>query len=84
MAENQDSTDRRQNPRLRQVFDEVYESIAPFFDPKNSWGSKPLDHLAFRVVRQNYPDLSQDEVHQLVSAAARVYANGGSRTTPSA
>lgn len=84
MASTADQADRRQSPRLRQVFDEVYESIAPFFDRNNSWGGHSLDHLAFRVVRQNYPDLTQDEVHQLVSAAARVYANGGSRPGPTA
>ena len=83
MAAPQDQTDRRQNPRLRQVFDDVYTAIAPFFVPGNSWGGKPLDHLAYRVVRDQYPELSRDEVHQVVTAAARVYASG-SKVAPSA
>jgi len=48
--------------------------IAPFFDPANSWGNRTLDHLAYRSLRENYPDLSMEEVHVLVVAAQRIYA----------
>lgn len=67
--------ERRQNTKLREVFDAVYASIVPFFDPANNWGGHSLEHLAYRVVRENYPNLSRDEVHQLIVAATRAYQN---------
>jgi hypothetical protein len=32
-----------------------------------------LEHLAFRVVRENFLELTSEEVHALVVAAHRVY-----------
>jgi len=69
----QEHTDRRGNSKLRNVFDAVYVQIEPFFDPKNSWGGHSLEHLAFRVVRDSHPELSQQEVHQVIVAATRVF-----------
>ena len=77
MADNtlgEAGVDRRTNLKLRVVFDSVYTQIEPFFDKSNSWGGHSLEHLAFRVVRENHPELTQEEVHQVVTAAARVYA----------
>lgn len=47
--------------------------LAPFFADENRWGNATLDHLAYRVVRENYPELSFDEVHVLVVASRRVH-----------
>lgn len=71
-ADNQ--PDRRANTRLRDIFDEGFALLGPFFDPDNTWGGQSLDHLAFRVMREKYPDLSQGEVHVFVTAAKRIYA----------
>lgn len=68
--------DRRANTRLRDIFDEGFALLAPFFDPNNSWGGTTLDHLAFRVIREKYPDLPQGDVHIFVVAAKRLYAGG--------
>lgn len=67
------SDDRRRNPRLRAAFDAAFVMIEPFFDPAQGWGGQSLEHLAFRVVRENFPELSSEEVHALVVAAHRVY-----------
>ncbi|HJW02390.1 MAG TPA: hypothetical protein VJ548_03845 [Azospira sp.] len=72
-AAGKDLPERRGNTRLRSVFDAVYVQIEPFFDPKNTWGGRSLEHLAFRVVRDSHPELSQQEVHQIVVAASRVF-----------
>ena len=69
-----DSEDRRKNPHLREVFDDAYMLIEPFFDPSNQWGGKTLEHLAFRVMREHYPQVSSDEIHVFIEAAKRVYA----------
>jgi hypothetical protein len=66
--------ERRVDLRLRAIFDTALPLIAPFFDPKNSWGGHSLEHFAFRVLRENYPELSSDEIYIFVSAARRVYA----------
>lgn len=68
-----DANDRRRNQRLRTVFDTAFVMIEPFFDPAQGWGGHSLEHLAFRVVRENFPDLTGEEVHAMVVAAHRVY-----------
>jgi len=65
--------ERRKFLRVREVFEQAYELIAPFFAKENRWGNATLDHLAYRVVRENYPELSFEEVHVLVVASRRVY-----------
>ena len=69
----QDATERRGNQRLRALFDDAFLMIEPFFDPARGWGGHSLEHLAFRVVRDNFPELSSEEVHTLVVVAHRVY-----------
>jgi hypothetical protein len=66
-------TERRKYHRVREIFEEAYELIAPFFAKENRWGNATLDHLAYRVVREQYPELSFEEVHILVVASKRVY-----------
>ena len=73
--------ERRRNPALRALFDNAYAMVEPFFDPASGWGGRSLEHLAFRVLRENFPQLSVEEVHVVVAAAHRVYISkvpGGS------
>lgn len=65
--------ERRSNTRLRAAFESAFVMIEPFFDPEQGWGGQSLGHLAFRVVRENFTDLTSEEVHSLVVAAHRVY-----------
>jgi hypothetical protein len=65
--------ERRQNPQLRQVFERVYETIEPFFDLATEWGGQPLEYLAFQRLCEDFPQLSHEEAHTLVTAARRVY-----------
>lgn len=66
-------TERRQNSRLRDVFENAYPMLEGFFDPDAGWGGHSLEHLAYRTLRENHPDLEVGEVHSLVVAAHRVY-----------
>ena len=66
--------DRRKAVQLREIFAGAYELVAPFFDPANSWNGQSLEHLAFRVMRENYPKISSDEIYVFLSAAKRVYS----------
>ena len=65
--------ERRQQLQLREVFDSAYPLVEPFFDPANSWGGQTLEHLAFRVMREHYPQVSGDQIYVFISAAKRVY-----------
>lgn len=65
--------ERRQKPGLRAAFEEAFAMIEPFFDPQQGWAGQSLEHLAYRVVRDNFPALDRDDVHALVVAAHRVY-----------
>jgi hypothetical protein len=67
------AAERRSNQRLRSIFDTAFLMIEPFFDPAQGWGGHSLEHLAFRVVRENFLELTSEEVHALVVAAHRVY-----------
>ena len=68
-----DTQDRRTQTRLREIFEEAYVLIAPFFDPANCWSGQTLDFLAFRIMRENYPDISREEVLAFINAAKRVH-----------
>ncbi len=66
--------ERRQYSRIRAIFEEAGTLIAPFFAKENHWGNATLDHLAYRLVRDRYPELSFEEVHVLVVACRQVHA----------
>lgn len=73
--------ERRVNVRIRQIFVEAYDIIEPFFDPANNWGGHSHEHLAYRALRERFPDLSRADVFIIVTAAKRVFGGGG-RPTP--
>ena len=65
--------ERREQLQLREVFDNAYPLVEPFFDPAAGWGGQSLEHLAFRVMREHYPQVSGDQIYVFISAAKRVY-----------
>ena len=65
--------ERRHRLHLRVVFEGALAMLEPFFDPDQGWAGQPLEHLAYRIVRDNFPELNAEEVHLLVVAAHRVY-----------
>lgn len=71
---NTPTEDRRQYHAVRSVFHDAIERIRPFFDEGNSWGHGTMDHLAYRALHENYPNLSPLEVHVLVTAAKRYFS----------
>ncbi|MFA7291361.1 MAG: hypothetical protein WC023_03830 [Rhodocyclaceae bacterium] len=72
-AAGQVPDERRRNTKLRSLFDTAYIMIEPFFDPDQGWGGHSLEHLAFRVLRENFSQLSSEEVHTIIVVAHRVY-----------
>lgn len=74
--------DRRANPKLRTIFIEAYAVLQPFFDPANNWGGQTHEHLAYRALHEQFPGLSNLDVHTLVSAARRVFSTRGKPVAP--
>lgn len=69
-----DQPDRRHYHHVREIFEEAYILIEPFFAPENQWGGRSLSHWAYRVLRDHYPELSSEECFVLVGAAQRIWA----------
>lgn len=70
-ASGRNHPERRQNPRLRAVFDDAKERVERFFQATESWVGSSIEHLALRLVHEAYPDLSSQEVRILVAAIER-------------
>ena len=66
--------ERRVHARLREIFAEAVELMRPFFEAHQIWCGVPLGHLAQRMLRERYPELSTEEIYVFVTAARRVYA----------
>lgn len=66
--------DQRRYHRVREIFTEAYDLLAPFFARESRWANSTLDHLAYRVARDRYPELSAAEVHVLIVACSRAHA----------
>lgn len=77
MTDPVSGVERRANPRLRTIFVDAYDVLAPFFDPANSWGGRPHEHLAYRALHERFPDLTQQDLYTLVAAARRVFDTTG-------
>jgi len=66
---DEQSSERRTNFEVRDVFESAYTLIEPFFD----WGGQPLEYLAFQRLCENYPQLSHENVRIIIAVAERVY-----------
>lgn len=75
-SNQQDSSggeDRRASAHLRVVFETACQITAPFFDPAQGWGGKPLTLYARQALHEKYPDLTQQDVALLFSAVQRFH-----------
>lgn len=82
MSEVSPSAERRANVQLREMFVQAYDILQPFFDPANAWGGQTHEHLAYRALHESFPQLSGEEVFVIVSAAKRVFSQGGRPAPP--
>lgn len=65
--------ERRSRHRLRAVFETAFAMLEGFFDPAVGWSGLSLQHLIARLVRENFPELADDEVRALVVSLHRAY-----------
>ncbi len=71
------TSERRTNPELRSLFVEAYDVVRPFFDEANSWAGQTHEHLAYRALKEHFPNMSADQIFVIVTAAKRVFTHNG-------
>jgi len=76
-ADGVQQSERRRDPELRARIEQALTIVKPFFEAEGQWGGHSLDHMAYRRLREEMPQLNQAEVHVLVVVASRIY--GGQR-----
>jgi hypothetical protein len=69
--------ERRRDVALREIFDEAYDVLEPFFVPGNEWIGHTHEHLAYRALHERFPGLTGPQMLTLVTAAKRVFGGGG-------
>ena len=65
--------ERRHSPENRQIFEGVYDRVEPFLDPDNTWAGQPLEPLAYNVLREKYPDMTEEQLNAYFTAAKRIF-----------
>lgn len=70
------SPERRSNPALRQRFAEIFEVLKPYFDSDNQWAGCSHEHLAYRTLKEHFPELSAQDCFIAVAAVKRMLASG--------
>ncbi|MDD5300460.1 MAG: hypothetical protein PHD65_08200 [Gallionella sp.] len=71
--------DKRIHAHLRVVFETACQITAPFFDPAQGWGGKPLTLYARQALHEKYPDLTQQDVALLFSAVQRFHRDSANK-----
>lgn len=65
--------DRRKQINLRDIFDNVVQRVAPYFQHEKGLNGQSTDYWAARAIREAYPDISSQQVQTLTAAAARYF-----------
>lgn len=68
--------ERRVLLEIRQIFPAACETLKPFFDPANGWGSGSShhEHLALRALKEEYPQLSAQESYIVIETVKRMHS----------
>lgn len=67
-ADGFNGTERRTHNHLREYFETACYITTPFLDTKQGLDGMPLKLSALQVLRNHYPELSQQEISILFSA----------------
>jgi hypothetical protein len=67
------TNNRRIYHHLREIFEEAYNLAAPFLDPRQGWGGRPMVHHAYGALRNAYPHLAAQDFAILVPTLARTF-----------
>jgi hypothetical protein len=68
--------ERRKHPGVRAIFPAACEALRPFFDQANRWEGQSHEHLAYRTLKEQFPELDAQESFIVVTTAKRLFASG--------
>jgi hypothetical protein len=68
-----ESGDRR---KANQVFPPVYEALRPFFDRRTQWGGCGQEVLAYRTLKDHFPELAPQEIFLTIITARQLFQLG--------
>ena len=66
--------ERRQFHQAREAFEYAYQLLAPFLDPETGWHGRSLQHVSFNLICENFPHLAHEEIHAMLMAIQRAFA----------
>lgn len=72
-ADSSGEQEKRGSHNLRLIFESACLITAPFFDNKQGWGDVSLTFSAHHVLRDRYPELSQQELAILFAGVERYH-----------
>jgi len=70
------SDERRIHLGVRAIFPAACEALRPFFEQDNQWAGQSHEHLAYRTLKEQFPELNAQESFIVVTAAKRLFASG--------
>ena len=74
MSDTCATSERRTNDALRLIFPVVCEALRPFFDATNHWQGQSHEHLAYRTLKERFPELSGQDSFVAVTTVKRLFA----------
>ncbi|MCB1906093.1 MAG: hypothetical protein KDH15_01890 [Rhodocyclaceae bacterium] len=66
--------ERRTDSARRARIEQALGIVRPFFEAEGQWAGHSLDHMAYRRLREEMPELAEADVHLLVVVASRIFA----------
>lgn len=76
MTYDNEQTERRSNPVLRQRFVLVFQVLRPYFDASQQWAGQSQEHFAYRALKEHFPDMSSQDCFIAVATARRMVSSG--------
>lgn len=69
-------TERRVHLQLRVQFDAVFVFLQPYFAAQVDWGGASHEHLAYRALKEHFPEMSSQDCFIAVATVKRMVASG--------
>lgn len=77
MSTFQPPTEAGERRPIDLVYPPEYEALRPFFDRRTQWGDNGHEVLAYRTLKNHFPDLSPQEIFVIIITARHLFRTGG-------
>ena len=76
MSPSQSPTEPRERRTTDLVYPPEFEALRPFFDRRTQWGSSSQEVLAYRTLKDHFPDFSPQEIFVTIITARHLFRSG--------